>query len=119
MFLKVFAFIFKIFFRKSITEKWCGQGHKEGRSNGWQTLESDEAKDLKTLQLMARKEYLFACYEVVLEEKTDEEDKIQDCNCGDDEARADEHWHFCPGHKEFKPNINCKDHVECNDPIFR
>ena len=67
---------------------------------------------------MAKKEYLFACYEVVVEEKKGDDDKIQDCNCGADEPR-DEHWHSCPGHRDFTPDINCKDHVECNDPIFR
>ena len=67
-----------------MTEKWCGQGGKESlKSRENELKESDEARDLKTLRLMAKKEYLFACYEIVVEEKRGEDDEIQDCNCAD------------------------------------
>ena len=113
-------------------------------------VHSEEAKDFKTLQLMAKREYLLACYLVVVEEKRTflppdgnngfiNKFKIDDCNCKVTEDQVDSapsfgvrqykieskdrsrdnSWHHCPCHKDFKPSIDCRDHVECNDPIFR
>ena len=68
--------------------------------------------------LMATKAYLFACYEVVVEEKKGKNGYIEDCDCTSPIMES-ETRHYCAGHRDFKPDIDCKEHVECNDPIFR
>ena len=28
-------------------------------------------------------------------------------------------FHYCPAHDYFEPNLFCREHLECNDPIYR
>ena len=28
-------------------------------------------------------------------------------------------FHYCPAHDYFVPNLFCREHLECNDPIYR
>ena len=111
-------------FRKSFSDKWgCIRKRDVGKdvrksSKAVQLDEYDEVKDLNTLRLMATKAYLFACYEVVVEEKKGKNGYIEDCDCTSPIMES-ETRHYCAGHRDFKPDIDCKEHVECNDPIFR
>ena len=38
------------------------------------------------------------------------------CNCILDQKQED--FHFCPAHPKFMPSNFCRQHIECNDPIY-
>ena len=40
-------------------------------------------------------------------------------NSNEDIEKEDVEFHYCPAHSNFKPNMHCNQHVECNDPIYR
>lgn len=92
----------------------------------------DEVNDLNILRLMAKKSYIFSCYETVLEAKMNKKGEIDDCQCHKASSfrmmdknhsiimnHREKSFHYCPASKYFKPNMHCTEHVECNDPIFR
>lgn len=55
----------------------------------------DEVNDLHLLRLMAKKSYIVACYEVVVEKYMDEETgQIHDCDCVDRSAKVLKIRHF-------------------------
>ena len=103
----------------------------------------DEVNDLNILRLMAKRSYIISCYESVVESKnysnTPESPGspgyfrgAEDCNCYTEDTtiglemnsnenieKEDVEFHYCPAHSNFKPNMHCNQHVECNDPIYR
>ena len=96
--------------------------------------QEDEVKDLRILKLMAKKSYIFSCYEAVIESKMDHNGQINDCECQSTISMMDscdgvplktetrvsfERQHSCASNVYFEPDLFCADHVECNDPIFR
>ena len=102
--------------------------------------EDDEVKDLRILKLMAKKCYIFSCYEAVVEANLNDSGEINDCRCHnlksevDGEANKndtletmismvvpfmDNEEHHCAAHEDFVPELFCTDHIECNEPIFR
>ena len=100
----------------------------------------DEVSNLTILRMMARKNYILNCYEVMVESKIQTNravsrllpgGEIDDCTCAstkdnwNNSIRAgfptnpNIHFHFCPSNVHYKPNLFCKEHLECNDPIYR
>ena len=101
--------------------------------------EDDEVKDLRILKSMAKKCYIFSCYEAVVEAHLNDSGEINDCQCHNltsEEDRednknntletmismvpfVDNQEHHCAAHEDFVPELFCNDHIECNEPIFR
>ena len=106
----------------------------------------DEVNDLNILRLMSKKSYIVSCFEAVVEAKmaaASISDHKSDCRCHtfvdgtlsskdieenddnenhlmtDRKMNEDLEFHYCPAHENFKPNMHCTEHVECNDPIYR
>ena len=81
---------------------------------------------------MATPAYIFACYECVASKtmhnlndaNNPNDNSNHDCNNhnnpNDNHNQNDVNKkHLCPANPDFIPDMNCEDHVECNDPIFR
>ena len=86
-----------------------------------QSLGGDEVNNLHILRMMAKPYYILACYECVVEATFSENEKKHEeytCTCPKEDEQTFRQ-HYCPAHPNFIPYINCHDHVECNDPIFR
>ena len=102
--------------------------------------EDDEVKDLRILKLMAKKCYIFSCYEAVVEANLNDSGDINDCQCQNLTSEVDHvankndntletmismvpfmdnQEHYCAAHGDFKPELFCDNHIECNEPIFR
>ena len=89
--------------------------------------------------MMARKNYILSCYEVMVESKIPVGKKqlkkmgvdIDDCTCAVNNGYtaipgaqmsikgSNVPFHYCPAHDDFVPNLFCREHLECNDPIYR
>ena len=91
-------------------------------------FEAEEMDDILLLRLMAKPSYILARYDYAYK-KTFVSNEIPSCNCQDIaivhhsptryfKEKTEKH-HFCPGHPYFEPDLKCKDHVECNDPILQ
>ena len=94
---------------------------------------------MRILKLMAKKCYIFSCYEAVVEAHLNDSGEINDCQCHNltsEEDRednknntletmismvpfVDNQEHHCAAHEDFVPELFCNDHIECNEPIFR
>ena len=89
--------------------------------------------------MMARKNYILSCYEVMVGSKIPVGQRhmkklgvdIDDCTCAVKNGYtsipgaqmsikgSNVPFHYCPANDYFVPNLFCKEHVECNDPIYR
>ena len=103
----------------------------------------DEVNDFNILRLMAKRSHIISCYKSVVESKTysnSQESPVlsgyfrgaEDCHCYTEDTtiglemnsnenieKEDVEFHYCPAHSNFKTNMHCNQHVECNDPIYR
>ena len=100
----------------------------------------DEVNNLTILKMMARKNYMLSCYEVMVDSKITKTHQkqlkkmgidIDDCTCSVNNGYAaipgaqmsikgsNVPFHYCPAHDYFEPNLFCREHLECNDPIYR
>ena len=74
---------------------------------------------------MATPAYIFACYECVanktMHNLNDANNPNDNSNhgCNNHNQNDINKNHLCPADPDFIPDMNCEDHVECNDPIFR
>ena len=82
----------------------------------------DEVSNLLLLKLMAKPCYILACYDYACDQSFCINEQpvpwigfTDDCKCQDMDGSV----HYCPRNSNYKPDLNCKDHVECNDPIFK
>ena len=81
---------------------------------------SDEIKDLKILRLMATPSYICACYLSAidssgLKNKANGSNSAY-CTCSQDVTNVG--YHVCPANEHFIPVSKCRQHPECNDPIY-
>ena len=98
---------------------------------GFDIIPTENNQNLKVLDMMATKAYIFGCYQAMLEIKG-----IQDCICEEISVEVTQptdgavffhailqsqpNYHYCPASEVFLPDfMDCTDHVECNDPISR
>ena len=81
---------------------------------------SDEIKDLKILRLMATPSYIFACYLSAIDcsglTNKGNSSNSGYCTCSQDVTNAN--YHVCPANQHFIPVSKCRQHPECNDPIY-
>ena len=103
---------------------------------------TDEVNGLQILRLMAKPSYILACYECAVDKTfsddnhkpkihfkgfnkkrsfhrlaIDKQMSIDICNCH--HADSEIEFHYCPANPKFVPSLDCQDHLECNDPIFK
>ena len=98
---------------------------------GFDIIPTENNQNLKVLDMMATKAYIFGSYQAMLEMKG-----IQDCICEEISVEVTQptdgtlffhailqsqpNYHHCPASEGFLPDfMDCTDHVECNDPISR
>ena len=98
---------------------------------GFDIIPIENSQNLRVLDMMATKAYIFGCYQAMLETKG-----IQDCICEEISVEVTQptdvaeffqsilprepNYHYCPASEDFLPDfMDCTDHVECNDPISR
>ena len=98
---------------------------------GFDIIPTENSQNLKVLDMMATKAYIFGCYQAMLETKG-----IQDCICEEISVEVTQptdvaeffqsilprepNYHYCPASEGFLPDfMNCTYHVESNDPISR
>ena len=101
---------------RPIHENWKEIDSNEG-SDG--DSKSDEINDLNILRLMVTPAYVFSCYLSTFKKRK----KMSGCSCSEthtihgnysNEIEA----HPCPANENFVPISNCRQHLECNDPIY-
>ena len=81
--------------------------------------ESDALSELKILQMMTAPSYIMACYLSAidnLDTMNQNVDGINKCYCATN--ITENGFHFCPANKQFVPRSLCRQHAECNDPIY-
>ena len=81
---------------------------------------NDEIKDLKILRLMASSAYVFSCYLSAVETSgiTTNAKRGSSGNCSCMQNEKTKEYHVCPANDYFIPVTNCREHPECNDPIY-
>ena len=95
-------------------------------------------KDLRILKLMAKKCYIFSCYEAVVEANLNESGEINDCKChnlrSEVDGEADRNGtletmismvpfmeneeHHCAAHEDFVPELFSIQHATICPSIF-
>ena len=80
--------------------------------------DGDDLKQLKLLRIMSTPVYIMACYVTTLEMSNvcSNEKRSYNCSCISDTFKED--FHYCPGNKKFTISHFCRQHIECNDPIY-
>ena len=97
----------------------------------------DEIAELTVLKAMASPSYIVGCYMVVQDARNlaeAKDDMFQGCECHQHHKSqkankglkslmayevSQETFHFCPAHPRFVPNMDCRRHLECSDPIYK
>ena len=80
---------------------------------------ADDLKQLKILRMMAQTSYIIACYLTTLEASNviQKDERRYKCSCVSEVNQED--FHYCPASNKFVPSYDCRQHIECNDPIYR
>ena len=79
----------------------------------------DGLNELKILGMMMTSSYTMSCYLSVAETSgtvNQSSDSDYFCTCANDWNAAG--FHFCPANKNYVPHSHCRQHLECNDPIY-
>ena len=79
---------------------------------------TDDLNQLKILRMMAAPAYIMACYINALEISNvlNKDERSYNCTCLLESSKED--FHYCPANKKFEPSSFCRQHIECNDPIY-
>ena len=78
----------------------------------------DDLNKLKILHMMLTPAYIMACYIQNLEDsKILHHDTDQGYICSCHVVADKDDFHHCPAHPKFIPDISCRYHIECSDPI--
>ena len=103
---------------RPIYESWKSNGDNvENDGNE----KNDERKELDILRLMVTPAYVFSCYLAIL--NMDSKQKRSECSCVLNSTERvgmmnETQFHLCPDNGNFVPFSNCRQHLECNDPIY-
>ena len=113
---------------RPIYENWKYNVKSENGVENDENPNNDEINDLKILRLMVTPAYVFSCYLSILDGseasiKQSSNKKMEECSCIKKSrmhtGRIDKiECHLCPANNDFVPITNCRQHLECNDPIY-